>query len=133
MNLNNKKILAAKVLKVGTGRVYFNPDNLKEIQEAITRQDILDLVEKGFITVKEIKGRKKIVKRKNRRGTGKIKKVVNKRKKEYVTLTRRLRKHVKTLKKRGQIDSEKNLEIRRKIRASKFKSKRHLIESEALK
>jgi large subunit ribosomal protein L19e len=130
MGLKNKKQLAAKVLKIGKERVYFNPESLKQIEEAITRQDILDLKESGAIVVKEIKGRKKIVRRKHKRGKGKVKKKVNKTKKDYVVLTRKLRKHAKSLKKRGQIDSEQYSGIRKKIRASKFKSKRHLSESE---
>jgi large subunit ribosomal protein L19e len=126
----NKKQLAAKVLKVGKERIYFNPESLKQIEEAITRQDVLDLKESGAIVVKEVKGRKKVVKRKHRRGSGKVKKKVNKTKRDYVVLTRKLRKHVKVLKRKGQIDSEKYSDIRKKIRASKFKSKRHLTESE---
>lgn len=130
MAIKNKKQLAAKVLKIGKERVYFNPESLKQIGEAITRQDILDLKESGAILVKPINGRKKIIKRKHRRGTGKIKKKVNRKKRDYVMLTRRLRTHAKSLKKRGQIDLEKYKDIRKKIKASRFKSKRHLIESE---
>lgn len=133
MNLKNKKQLAAKVLGVGRERIYFNPDSLKQISEAITRQDILDLKESGAIFVKEIKGRKTVIKRRHKRGTGKIKKRVNKSKRDYVLLTRKLRTHAKSMKKRGQIDAEKYASIRRGIKASKFKSKRHLIESEGQK
>lgn len=131
MNLKNKKQLAAKVMGVGKERIYFNQENLKQISEAITRQDILDLSESGAIVVKEVKGRKKVVKRKHKRRVGKIKKRVDKSKKNYVLLTRKLRTHAKSMKKRGQIDTEKYREIRKGIKASKFKSKRHLVESEA--
>lgn len=130
MDLKNKKQLASKVLKVGKERVYFNPESLKQIEEAITRQDILDLKESGAIFVKDKKGRKTIVKRKHRRGMGKVKKRVNKTKQTYVKITRKLRSHIKSLKRRGQIDSEKYIDLRKKIRASRFKSKRHLTESE---
>ena len=129
MALKNKKELASRILKVGKDRIYFNPERLKEIGEAITRQDIIDLKNNGAIVIKEVSGRKKIVKRKHRRGRGKIKKKVNNRKQEYVTLTRKLRSYAKTLKKRGDIDNDKYKEIRKRIRASKFKSKRHLAES----
>lgn len=129
MALKSKKELAARVLKVGKDRIHFNTERLKEISEAITRQDILDLKSSGAIVVKEVSGRKKIVKRKHRRGRGKVKKKVNNRKQEYVILTRKLRSYAKNLKKRGEIDNEKYKEIRRRIRASKFKSKRHLAES----
>jgi len=129
MQLRNKKELAAKVLGVGKGRIVFSAGNLAEIKEAITRQDILDLHKAGAITIKEIKGRKKIVKRKNRRRTGKIKKSINKSKQEYVIITRKLRMHLKHLKKTNMIGKEDYRNMRKMIRARKFKSKRHLKEA----
>ncbi len=129
MQLAKKKSLAAKVLDVGKGRIIFVETHLQEIKEAITRQDILDLHKSGAIKIREVKGRKKIVRRKHRRRTGKIKMKVNNRKQEYVIITRKLRKFVRGLVRVGKIDKEKNRSIRRMIRARKFKSKRHLKES----
>ena len=129
MNLANKKVLAAKVLKVGKNRIYFNPENLGEIKEAITRQDIKDLHKAGAILINEVSGRKKVEKKKNRRRTGKIKKKVNNRKQEYVIITRKLRLFLKYLLKTGSVDKETYRETRKQIRARKFKSKRHLKES----
>ena len=129
MNLTKRRELAAKVLKVGKNRIIFTEGHLAEIKEAITRMDIQDLHKSGAIKIKEVKGRKKIVKRKNRRRTGKIKKNVNTRKAEYVIITRKLRAFVRGLVRTGAIDKEKNREIRKQIRSRKFKSKRHLKES----
>ena len=129
MNLTKKKELAAKVLGVGKGRIVFSEERLSEIKEAISRMDILDLHKNGAIIIREIKGRKKIVKRKNRRRVGKIKKNVNTRKAEYVIITRKLRKFVRGLYRVGKIDAEDKREIRKQIRARKFKSKRQLKES----
>ena len=129
MNLVRKKELAAKVLGVGKNRILFNEANLNEIKEAITRADIIDLHKAGAISIREVNGRKKNVKRKNRRRTGKIKKKVNNRKKEYVIITRKLRKFTRGLVRAGAIDKDKNNEIRKQIRSRKFKSKRHLKES----
>jgi large subunit ribosomal protein L19e len=129
MQLAKKKMLASKVLGVGKRRVLFVEAHLQEIKEAITRQDILDLHKSGAIQIREVSGRKKIVRRKHRRRTGKIKMKVNNRKQEYVIITRKLRKFVRGLVRVGKIDKEKNREVRRMIRARKFKSKRHLKES----
>ncbi len=129
MNLANKKELAAKVLGVGKGRIYFVDDNIPEIKEAITRQDIMDLYNAGAIQIKDITGRRKLVKRKHRRGPGKVKKKVNKDKKEYVIITRKLRSHLKHMKKTKAIDNVEYKEARKQIRARKFKSKRHMVES----
>lgn len=128
MQLAKKKELAAKVLKVGKNRVVFMEGHLAEIKEAISRQDILDLHKSGAIQVKEVSGRKKIVKRKHRRRVGKIKKKVNNRKKEYVTITRKLRKFAKHMFKIGSIDKVEHQEVRKQIRARKYRSKRNLKE-----
>ena len=129
MQLSKKKDLAAKVLKVGKNRIMFVEANLPEIKEAITRMDILDLHKSGAIKIREVSGRKKIVKRKNRRRTGKIKKTVNTRKAEYVIITRKLRAFTRGLVRTGKLDKEANRRIRKEIRARKYKSKRHLKES----
>jgi len=129
MQLARKKELAAKVLKVGKNRIVFVEGHLSEIKEAISRMDILDLHKSGAIQIKEVKGRKKIEKRKNRGRVGKIKKKVNTRKAEYVIVTRKLRAFVRGLVRTGAIDKDRNREIRKEIRARKFKSKRHLKEN----
>lgn len=129
MNLAKKKELAAKVLGVGKNRIGFISSHLPEIKEAITRQDIIDLQKAGAIQVKEVSGRKKLVKRKNRRRKGKIKRPVNQTKKDYVIITRKLRTFLKHLSKTGKIDQEKHAIARKRVRARKFKSKRHLNES----
>ncbi|MBC8435272.1 hypothetical protein H8D91_02100 [archaeon] len=129
MQLAKKKELAAKALGVGKSRVIFIEGNLPQIKEAITRADMLDLFNAGAIKIREIGGRKKTVKRKNRRGVGKVKKKVNKRKQEYVTSTRKLRKVAKNLLRLEKIDAVKHQKIRKMIRARHFKSKRHLNES----
>jgi len=126
MNLRNKKSLATKALKVGKDRVVFMKSRLAEIKEAITKQDIRDLVQDKAIAVKGVKGRKKVEKRKRRRGPGKVKKKVNKRKQEYVIMTRKLRAYVAEMKKQGRLSPEEVVEIRKKIRNRIFKSKANL-------
>ena len=128
MNLTKKKELASKVLKVGKGRIVFNETRLSEVKEAISRMDILDLHKSGAISIRDVNGRKKIVKRKNRRRVGKIKQNVNNRKAEYVIITRKLRTYVRGLFRVGKIDAEEKREIRKQIRARKFRSKRQLKE-----
>jgi len=122
MNLRNKKILAAKTLDVGKGRIIFLPQRLEEIKEAITKQDIKDLLKDGAIRIKEKRGR--IAKKKKRkRNQGKIKKRVNKRKREYVTITRRLRMYLSEMRKQKELSKEDIEGIRNKIKNRIFKSK----------
>jgi len=128
MNLKKKKDLAAKTLKVGRERIVFLKPRLEEIKEAITKQDIRDLHKDGAIKIKETKGRRKVEKRKRKRGTGKIRKKLNTRKKDYVMLTRKLREYVRELKNQGKLSLEEAKEIRKKIRNKEYRSKSHLKE-----
>ena len=126
MNLSKKKTLAATALKVGKKRVKFVEERTDEIKEALTKQDIKDLVKEGAIQIKEVAGRTKVVGRKRKRGPGKVKKKVNKRKQEYVIMTRKLRGYSNEMHKQGKISKEEKDEIRKKIRNRMFKSKAHL-------
>ncbi|MDD5193885.1 MAG: 50S ribosomal protein L19e [Candidatus Nanoarchaeia archaeon] len=123
MNLKTKKQLAAKTLEVGKNRLVFNQESLSDIKEAITKQDIKTLYDEGIISIKPVKGRKRIEKRKTKRGPGKIKFKINKRKQEYVKLTRKLRKYLKELKIRGEVDRELYYNLRTKIKMRDFKSR----------
>jgi len=126
MNLGKKKSLAVRALGIGKKRIQFVQSRLEEIKEAITKADIKQLKEEGAIKIKEVSGRKKIVKRKRRRGPGKIKKKVSTRKQDYVKMTRKLRKHIKPLKESGKLSREDFIDIRKKIRNRKFNSLRNL-------
>jgi large subunit ribosomal protein L19e len=128
MNLGKKKNLAVRALGVGKKRIAFVESRLDEVKEAITKQDIKDLKKEGAIKVKEVSGRKKIVRRKRKRGVGKIKKKVNTRKQDYVKMTRKLRAHIKPMKESGKLSRENFIDIRKKIRNKKFHSLRHLKE-----
>ena len=128
MQLNKKKELASRVLGIGKKRIIFNKGALDEVKEALTKQDIRDLVKAGSIFVKEISGTKKQVKRNTRRRAGSIKKNVNTRKRDYMTITRKLRAFISELRKHGTISSEEYWKLRKEIRAKSFKSKAHLKE-----
>jgi large subunit ribosomal protein L19e len=126
MDLNKKKELAARTLKVGKQRIFFVPSRLEEIKEAMTKQDIRDLHKEKVILVKEIKGRRTRKKKKNKKGDGNKKKNVNRKKETYMALTRKLRKYLKDLRSQGKISKEESKEIRKKIRNRIYKNKAHL-------
>ncbi len=126
MNLRSKKQLAAKTFGVGKSRVVFVNERIEEIKEAITKQDMRNLQKDGAIMIKEVGGRSKNIKKVRRKGMGNVRKHVNTRKKDYVILTRKLRKFVAEKKNKGEIDKQKVKELRKKIRNKTFKSKTHL-------
>src|SRR3989338_2852108 len=128
MNLGKKKILAAKTLGVGLGRITFNNERLAEIKEAITKQDIKDLYRDGAISVREIKGQRKIERRKLRRRPGSIKKKIRNRKRSYMMITRKSRAYIGQLRKQGKLSTEDFMLLRKEIRARMFKDRVHLKE-----
>jgi large subunit ribosomal protein L19e len=129
MNLEKKKNLASRTLGVGKKRIIFLKPRLSEIKEVITKQDIRDLKTEGAIIIKEVKGRKKKINSKRKKGPGKVKKNVSTRKQDYVIMTRKLREYVKNLRDNGKISKEKFYDIRKKIRNKFFRSKAHLKEN----
>lgn len=128
MNLLKKKELAARMLKVGKKRIIFVKERVNEIKEAITKQDIRDLKNEGAIIVKEIKGSKRNIRKSKKRGPGKIRKSVNKRKREYVVITRKLRKYLFEINKQGKISKEDFKDMRKKIRNRFFRTKSQIKE-----
>ncbi len=122
MNLKKKKELASRTLGVGKNKIYFNPESLNEIKEAITKQDIKTLYDKGIIQIKPTPGRKKVVRRKRRKGPGKIKMKIKHRKQDYVKITRKLRGYLKALRNNEEISREIYYDIRKKIKMRIFKN-----------
>jgi large subunit ribosomal protein L19e len=55
-DLSAQKRLAADVLDVGKNRVWFDPDRQGDLADAITREDVRDLVEEGVIRAHEPDG-----------------------------------------------------------------------------
>jgi large subunit ribosomal protein L19e len=127
MDLTNKKELAARTLGVGVGRVMFNTNRIDEIKEAITKQDIRDLVVDNAIFVREIKGRKTNEKRKRRRA-GSIRMKPNTRKRDYITITRKLRNYISELRKQTKLSDGEYLKLRNEIRSKNFRNKGHIKE-----
>jgi len=55
-DLKAQKRLAADILDVGENRVRFDPDEQAEIADAITRDDVRELIDSGTIEAKTAKG-----------------------------------------------------------------------------
>jgi len=55
-DLSAQKRLAAEVLDVGKNRIWFDPEAQDEIADAITRDDVRDLVETGVIQTEATDG-----------------------------------------------------------------------------
>lgn len=135
MDLRTARRLAAAILGVGESRIVFAPEKLKEIRDAITRDDIRALIKTHAITAVPAKGvsraraRLRAARRaKGRaRGRGKIKggrQVL--RKAKWIARIRAQRKLLKKLKKEGKIVAGYR-ETYLKIKGGVFKDKAHLL------
>lgn len=127
MDLTKKKQLAARTLGVGVGRIRFNANSIGEIKEAITKQDIRDLVAAKAIFVNPIKGRKANSPRKRRRA-GSIRMRPNSRKRDYIVLTRKLRNYLSEIRKQGKITNEEFSTLRKGVKSKTFRNKNNLKE-----
>lgn len=78
--------------------------------------------------IKEIKGRRSKPKKKVRRSPGNVKKVARNSKREYMLITRKLRKYIFELREKNLLTRDTIIDLRKKIKNRYFKSKTQLKE-----
>src|SRR3989338_2912164 len=75
MKFTTQKRIAAQVLRVGTTKVWFSPERLSDIKEAITKSDIRALISAGAIEARkdnqQSKSRARKLKRQKNKGNKK--------------------------------------------------------------
>jgi len=113
---------------VGLSKIKLESGMKDEIKEAITRQDIRDLKRENIIKLKDAVGKRKKKKRKTRRKAGSWKKKIKTKKKDYIRLTRKLRKYLTGLKAKDKINGENYRRLRKKIKSKDFRDLAHLQE-----
>jgi len=132
MKLTTQKRLAAGILEVGENKVWFDSFRLDEIKQAITKQDIKDLIKDKAIRIRP--GTKKPVKVKRaRRGQGRIKISVVTRKRDYMNRIRKMRRYVKDEVEAGRMSKELAYQVRKFAKAGQFKNLRQAKEYVKLK
>ena len=137
-DLSAQKRLAADVLDVGKNRVWFDPEAQGEIAEAITREDIRELVADGIIDAEEKRGnskgraRERAAKRQygHQTGPGTRKGKAGARqdpKDEWQDTIRAQRRKLRELRDEGEITPEQYRELYRKAAGGEFRSVRYLL------
>jgi|SRR3989344_2609958 len=135
--LRTQRRIAAQVLKVGAGKIWFDPDKLPEIREAITKSDIRSLIRFKTIRVKKIpeqskaRTRKlKLQKRKgNRQGQGSRKgraTARSPRKKIWMLKIRAQRALLRNFKEKKLITNDDFKDFMAKAKGGFFRNKRHI-------
>ncbi|WP_207589559.1 50S ribosomal protein L19e [Halomontanus rarus] len=137
-DLRAQKRLAADVLDVGKNRVWFDPDAQGDISEAITRDEIRDLVDQGTIRAKDARGnsrgraRERNAKRAygHQNGPGKRKGTKGARqneKEEWQNKIRAQRRKLRELRDKGELTPTQYRRLYRKAGGGEFRSVRYLL------
>ena len=132
MKLSTQKKLAADIMGVGVGKVWFDPLRLDEIQQAITREDVKGLIKERTIS-------QKVAFRRRRNKPKKAKRAQSRRrrpsgtKREYMNKIRKMRKHLEAVYAKGEISIESRYKLRGLAKAGQFRTLKHLQESMKVK
>ncbi|RME55502.1 50S ribosomal protein L19e [Candidatus Woesearchaeota archaeon] len=137
MKLTSQRRIAAQLLKVGENKVWFDPDRLDEIKEAITKADIRSLISNLAIQAKPDKGisgyrskKIKVQKSKGRRKGKGSKKGTKKarlpKKDAWMAKVRSQRKFIKELKAKNLIKVNTYRNLYSKIKGGFFRSRKHI-------
>lgn len=137
MNLANKKKIAARLMKVGVSKVWFDPDRLQEIKEAITKADLRKLISdlaiqaKPSLGISKFRARKLAAqKRKGRKGgLGSRKGTKNARlpkKKAWMAKIRSQREFLRELKEKELVEPASYRKVYLMSKGGYFRSIRHI-------
>jgi large subunit ribosomal protein L19e len=127
-NSNFRRRLASDVMKCGSHKVWFSPDALKKIDQAITRADIRRLMLSGSIKRKKDNKKKKTkVGGKQRKGSRKGSKGARMGKKSnWLKMVRPQRRMIKGLKDNNQLIEGAYRKLYVMVKSGVFRSKAHL-------
>ncbi len=123
MKLTTQKRMAAEILNVGENRVIFDSLRLDEIKQAITKQDIRDLIKDRAIRIRPGVAKAKKEKRK-RTGAGRRKFRVKTRKRDYINKIRKIRTYVRDQMNAKALDKNLADAVRKYAKAGQFKNLR---------
>jgi large subunit ribosomal protein L19e len=148
MNVTAQKRMASEILKCGLHRVYIEPNYVDEVNMAITREDIRNLIQQGIIKKRQKIGISKYRTNLNRlrkkrgraRGFGKRKGVAGARhpsKRAWINTIRPLRRELKQLRDTGKIERKVYRKMYLRAKGGSFKSvatlQRYLKEQKLIK
>ncbi len=137
MNLRSQKRMASDVLDVGNNRVWIDPDRASEVEDAITKQDIRNLIESDVIQKKPEEGtsrgraRERDEQRKKGRQKGHGSRKGSKggrksEKDEWKEKIRALRTELKRMRDEDELDSSEYRDLYNMAKGGFFRNKKHM-------
>jgi len=139
LKLKSIRRIAAKILNTGISKVWIDSSQAAKAREAITAEDVRELVKKGIVKKKrpsfQSKGRARVLKAQKRKGRkkgfGKRKGKAKARMRKKETWTKRvraLRRKWKELKKQESLEGKEFSKAYRLIKGNYFKGRKQLEE-----
>lgn len=137
MDLSNQKRMAADVLDIGHNRVWIDPGRSDEVENAITKQDIRNLIESGVIQKNDKEGtsrgrardREEQQHKGRQKGPGRRKGSKEGRKKskdEWKEKIRAIRKELKEMRDNDELTSSQYRELYNRAKGGFFRNKKHM-------
>ena len=136
MSTVSQKRLAAKLLKVGTTRVWVDPDDTDRVSSAITREEIRKLIHEGSIAKLPMRGISRGRKRTRRqellegrhKGPGRRKGRIKPGKPMWVIRIRSIRRRLRSLRDKRFITTDVYRKLSLMSKGGSFRSAAHLDE-----
>lgn len=137
-DLANQRRLAAEVMDIGVNRVWMNPESYKDISQALTREDIRNLITEKKIGKRAIQGVSRGRARKadearaygHRKGHGSrsgAKGARNPKKEQWMKKIRALRSQLMEMREKKTIEVSLYRKLYRKAKGGEYRSRAHLI------
>ena len=144
MQLNKVRRISSQLLGAGESKVWFNPEQLEEISQAMTKEDIRGLINAGAIKKRKEKqqsrGRARMLHLKKKKGrkrgrgkrTGRITARMGK-KNLWIKNVRAQRRTLKELRKKVKFKKKEYSTIYRQIKGGLFKGKKYVEQAAKVK
>lgn len=136
MSLMSQKRLAAEILKIGTSRVWVDPEDVDRVSSAITRNEIRKLIHEG--TIRKLpktgisRGRKRTRREELRagrhKGSGSTKGSPGSGKRIWIVRVRSIRRRLRTLRDKRFITTSVYRKLSLMAKGGTFRSAAHLEE-----
>jgi len=136
-DLKSQRRMASEILDIGENRIWMDPEQKDQIEEAITRQDVKNLIEGGAIQKRDQEGtskgrskqKKKQKKKGQQKGHGKRKGKQTARKgdkEKWMEKIRAIRKRLKEMRDEGTVTQEEYQKLYDMAKGGFFRDKKHL-------